>query len=112
MNREIKFRAWQSQEKKMYHQGDTCDENRSHFWKIWENKSHISNPMQFTGIEDKNGKEIYEGDINQDSGILIWNIDDASFCWEYKELEVHSMGSENEWCLIIGNIHENPELIK
>ena len=67
---------------------------------------------QFTGLTDKKGKEIYEGDINQDGGILIWNEDDASFCWEYKDIETHPMSEESEWCKVIGNIHENPELCK
>ncbi len=67
--------------------------------------------MQFTGLHDKNGKEIYEGDINEDLGILVWNQDDASYIWEYKDIDMQSMGAEHEWCIVIGNIYETPELL-
>lgn len=66
---------------------------------------------EFTGLHDKTGNEIYEGDVNQDLGVLIWNSDDASFCWDYKGIEVMPMGGESGWCEIIGNIYETPELI-
>lgn len=67
--------------------------------------------MQFTGKKDKNGKDIYEGDMNQDRGIVKWNTDSASFVWDYNN-DLHCFEEESEWCEIIGNIFENPELLK
>jgi hypothetical protein len=115
MNREIKFRAWQSKEKKMYIQGDTVDENRKVFWDIWENKSHISEPMQYTGLKDKSGKEGYHKDfVKRGKRIytIEWQNEEGRF-WlaPYNHPGTWRFMDELSIMEIVGNIYETPELL-
>jgi uncharacterized phage protein (TIGR01671 family) len=114
--REIKFRAWDLENKEMLHWYEIFN---SHTLLIYIFKYIESvELMQFTGLHDKNGKEIYEGDIIDDglhSNIIIgWCKELGSFVltrkgWAFRHWFGESCDPEK--VEIIGNIYENPNLI-
>lgn len=125
MTREIKFRAWNKKNSKMVYQtqyaflftknGITVDKYNS--YNDYDGLMAIDEPtiMQFTGLLDKNGKEIYEGDIVKD-----WQHGGNSKV-EWIRTSWQLVSPRNRWgayCSrlnvleVIGNIYENPELLK
>ena len=63
--------------------------------------------LQFTGLNDKNGKEIFDGDIIR--GFDWHNCKPSVVSWDVIGFRIPLMANAYE---IIGNIYENPELIK
>ncbi len=121
--REIKFRFWHRDLKKMFYNVilDNGEVKNSGRWVLWGSYERV---MQFTGLKDKNGKEIYEGDIltihpNSDDYIDVEVIFyKGCFCYKTKEGGIFAFYSENGWAGItklrevIGNIYQNKNLLK
>ena len=125
-----KFRAWDKHSQKMFANDELL---------IWNNNVYANDSkkltcnnlkgwsiddeylMQSTGLRDKNGKEIFEGDILDYRGrkaLVRWHGSYASFIYRF----VDELQNRNtEWkplylaymkCEIIGNIYENQELLE
>lgn len=120
--REIKFRVWDNGLMKKFvripffvsSEGYVYKDNDPHGIEM-SGKRSISPMqnvilMQYTGLKDKNGKEIYEGDIISfldEKWSVIYFEQYASFMLQ-KGNDLSNITSQEE---IIGNIHQNPELL-
>ena len=128
--KEIKFRAWSGKQMLTMPMGGIYGMSR--FFGFMDSAIGFSDQsgvflMQYTGLKDKAGVEIYEGDIltyyagwshgdciegvpPQFIGYVIWDNEDAA--WEIKQdddvdLVANYCGKE-----VVGNIYENPELLE
>ena len=119
--RQNKFRAWDKKKNKMFNdvEGKNYSKKPINLNAFFRNDNFIF--MQFTGRKDKNGKEDYHKDIckyKDDSGTKqIGIIEQIGGCWKLIAIGGDDEGNQDN-CLFeiehknIGNIYENPELIK
>ncbi len=126
--REIKFRGWHIPKKTMFSAEEMASDQLTllptgSFINVSGDSTHLSQimpqdkfiPLQFTGMRDKDGKEIYEGDVVElrqetskgSEGLLTtiveWSKDGLNF-------NIYPCHDEKYW-KVIGNIYENPELV-
>ena len=131
-----KFRAWDKENKRMWwnvqnaydtlgnhHTEDQNMENEemadvffpSNFGEVLESENLVV--MQFTGLKDKNGKEIFCGDIlagtdHSKSGEVKWNESEARYKLYIPQEKSFGLEYAHARLIeIIGNIHENPEFL-
>ena len=119
--RELKFRAWSKSGKKMIYNIQNEFEERIElgmdcFSDYLSNDDFIVE--QYTGIKDKNDRKIYEGDIvSVYDGHYIGSINqypsgEWKIIWVAPKGTVDSLYAHRTVCEVIGNIHENPELLE
>lgn len=127
--REVKFRIWDGI-KLIYQDDINYIDFRSGFASVFDEYNYvdncskgidIDNIMQYTGLKDIEGKEIYEGDIvekefvdfsNRDKFIGIIKFIDGCWCVENEnKRRAYFLFNETDINSVIGNIYENPELL-
>lgn len=120
MNRKIKFRIWNDYDKKMIHWNELLGNNLANIFTI---PSYNKWLMQYTGLHDKNGKEIYEGDIvycqtKFGKAKAIIKFIDGKFVAYWDSILTHPQNGHCIACYeinkrfeVIGNIYDNLELL-
>lgn len=133
----IKVRCWDEEAETMFYSNQSYDDHFFEFndkgvfkcWRIDESSGTLEEPPEpysteldndpelFTGLTDKNRKEIFEGDIDSISRVVEYKIAMSGFYLMKNGVGSHLCHSQNVLDLrikhleIIGNIHENPELL-
>jgi len=115
--REIEFRAWCIEEKRMY-SVLTMEQINTKHWHIYSQQGDVFSInqvilTQFTGLYDKNGNKIYEGDILEfrgSKGVIKWDNEYSRFIITYVE---YILGDkiENSFSIVLGNIFQNVDIL-
>lgn len=123
MNREIKFKVWDIEEKEMY------EPHKIEYINFYDGfvtlkvvgfiEFEDAELLQYTGLKDKNGKEIYEGDIIKRESMAPGGLDrigkitiEDGVIWIESNVDSVCLFDEIDELEVIGNIYENPELLE
>lgn len=108
MNRPLKFRAYSKKEKKMFSWKEMQTYNDLEYF---FGQDKLLPCMQFTGLLDSKGKEIWESDIVKAYSLLGQNSFNCEVRWVAGGFVANgSLGVNNHTLEVIGNIYENPDL--
>lgn len=126
----LRFRAWLKKKQEMDHEIDHISWLEDELYCIGDGITYMVSAedlvlMQSTGLKDKNGKEIFDGDVFEieDEGEVLgnvkltWDKERAVFMIEGISVDVivpfHEIVSDEDYSYrVVGNIYENPELLE
>ena len=129
MSREILFRGkrtnngewvegWVTSQFKKHTEGELLTRIQSNVFGVGEHLVDTETVGEYTGLTDKNGKKIFEGDIvsgyfdhEKIVGYIFYGSD-AKFFIQRKGLFGIELNNAEDWVEVIGNIHDNPELLE
>jgi len=122
--REFRFRVWDKSRGKFHNSGNLHVQVSPYGQLCWSfgmncepippNEADNWVLMQYTGLKDKNGVEIYEGDVLSIEGFaveVLWEQERAKFSTQRNGSSFFSFSDNARFAEVIGNIYENPELL-
>ena len=118
MKNSFLFRVW-CVNKQQWEEGKVYIDNQGRIYDDFhrvKKETHII--QQCTGLKDKNGKLIYEGDIiewKKENHIVIFDERNATFGIKISDVETYlfnDIHTPTRWIEVVGNIYENKELLK
>ncbi|MBO3326455.1 hypothetical protein JJB63_12730 [Clostridium perfringens] len=142
MSRELKFKIWDKEQKKFLEinwEGEDTTHTKGKANICYSDHVYVTlsgyvnedgwpyevdaDILQYTGLKDKNGKEIYEGDVLERHGywpirieydkgcLMVRDLDEVRYNNLILNVPICNFESINDW-KVIGNIYENPELLE